>query len=133
MTSVAHEFDSGNIRTDGAPLVIFTNLAKRGLLLGLGAGIFFLSKPLLLLASLGSCLIVSAGMFCVRPLHRTSRLVLINCLFWLVTGFLSGGLELGALRSAAFWRGGGRCFLFYLLFRPFRMAWKWLLRPVLCR
>jgi O-antigen ligase len=89
-------------------------MGKRALLLGLIAGIFALSVPQLVLAALAVSLVLFACLSSVRPIHPVGVAVLMNYACWLISGAVSGGLAPASLSDAEFWRGEGRCFLFYL-------------------
>lgn len=90
------------------------SVGTKSLLLGLIVGIFALAVPLVVLAALGASLAVFACLSCVRRIHRIGILVLMNYAFWLISGAVSGGLQFESSTSREFWRGEGRCFLFYL-------------------
>lgn len=90
------------------------SLAKRGLLVGLIAGIFALSKPILLMAALGSSCMVFACLALRRPIHLIGIAVLVNFGCWISSGLISGGMATEMLTTKAYWRGEGRVFLFYL-------------------
>ena len=90
------------------------SIARRLLLCGLIVGVFCLTKPYVLLASLGVCLLVFGCMVCVRPLHRVATIVIVILGYWLASGLISGGVQPDVLASRDFWRGEGRCFLFYV-------------------
>jgi O-antigen ligase len=92
------------------------SLGTKCLLVGLIGGIFALAIPMIVLAALGASLAVFLCLSCVRPIHRIGVLVLVNFACWVISGMVSGGLPLASWSSAEFWRGEGRCFLFYLPF-----------------
>lgn len=91
-----------------------SRLGLRSLVAGLIFGIYVLAIPQLVLASLGACIAVFSFCCLRRPVHRIGMLLLLNFGWWIVSGTLSGGLVADSLVQPEFWRGEGRCFLFYL-------------------
>ena len=87
---------------------------KRGLIVGTIGGIFVLSKPLIVMAALAACCAVFACYSLRRSIHWVGIGVILNFAFWLASGLLTGAVVPGAFASKEFWRGEGRCFLFYI-------------------
>ncbi len=89
-------------------------LAQRCLMVGLVVGIFSMSIPHLVLVALAASVVVFVCYGPFRPVHVVGIVVLLNYACWLISGAISGGLGWDSLISKEFWRGEGRCFLFYL-------------------
>lgn len=97
-----------------------TVLLGYGLVTLLLWGGFALVFPYLILAGLVLC----AAFFVIGLLQhggvdRLGWLVLVNYAYWLLSGFVSGGLPVSSLTSMEFWSGEGRVFLYYLPLFPF--------------
>jgi O-antigen ligase len=86
----------------------------RMLILGLMVGIFAFRFPGIVLFFLGSSVVVFLVFSLRRPIPTVGWLILANYAFWVLSGLISGGIDVGTLTRPEFWRGEGRSFFFYL-------------------
>jgi O-antigen ligase len=83
-----------------------------GLLIG---GMFLLKLNVVLAAGLFFAAVLWFGLVRRRlSMDKVGFLVVLNYLYWIVSGFLVGALVLGTLASPGFYTGEGRIFIYYV-------------------
>ena len=79
------------------------------------AGVLSSVVPAVSVAALALMLVLTAVFFLNRQsIDRMGVLIALNFIFWLLTGFVSGGLQFGDFTNTTFFAGEGRIFLAYI-------------------